>query len=83
MPTPKGKEVKITVYVNADHAHDLVTMHTVTGILLFINNTPVKWYSKRQSTVESSTFGAELVVLRIATDHFWIQVQAMYDRNSH
>ena len=68
MPTPKGKEVKITVYVDADHAHDLVTRRSVTGIILFINNTPVKWYSKRQNTVESSTYGAELVALRIATD---------------
>ena len=26
------------------------------------------WYSKRQNTVESSTFGAEFVALRIATE---------------
>ena len=68
MPTPKGKGVKITIYVDVDHAHDLVTRCSVTGILLFINNTSMKWYSKRQNTVESSTYGAELVALRIATD---------------
>ena len=68
MPTPKGKEVKITIYVDADYAQDLVSRRSVTGILLFINNTPVKWYSKRQSTVETSTYGAELVALRIATE---------------
>ena len=68
MPMPKGKEVKITTYVDADHAHDLITRRSVTGILLFINNTPVKWYSKRQNTVETSTYGAELVALRIATE---------------
>ena len=33
LPTPKGKEVKITIYVDADHAHDLVTQRSVTGIL--------------------------------------------------
>ena len=37
-------------------------------VLIFLNNTPVKWYSERQNTVESSTYGAELVVLRIATE---------------
>ena len=68
MPMPKGKKVQITTYVDADHAHDLVTRRSVTGILLFINNTPVKWYSKRQNTVETSTYGAELVALRIATE---------------
>ena len=33
-----------------------------------VNNTIVKTYSKRQSTVESSTYGSELVAARIATD---------------
>ena len=65
MPTPKGKTVQITTYVDADHAHDQVTRRSVTGILLFVNNTPTKWYSKRQNTVETSTYGAELVALRI------------------
>jgi hypothetical protein len=35
---------------------------------LFINNTPVRWHSKRQRTVETATYGAELVTARIATD---------------
>ena len=33
-----------------------------------INHTVVKTYSKRQTTVESSTYGSELVAARIATD---------------
>ena len=66
MPTPKGKKVQITTYVNADHAHDQVMRRSVMGVLLFVNNTPIKWYSKRQITVETSTYGAELVALRIA-----------------
>jgi hypothetical protein len=37
-------------------------------ILLFVNNTPVQWYLKRQKTVETSTYGAELMAARIATD---------------
>ena len=42
MPTSKGKTVHITTYVDADHAHDQVTRKSVMGILLFVNNTPVK-----------------------------------------
>jgi hypothetical protein len=68
MPTPYGRKVRIMVYVDADHAHDVVTHRSVTAILLFINNTPVRWYSKRQRTVETSMYGAELVAARIATD---------------
>ena len=67
-PKPKGPKVRITVYKDADHAHDLVTRRSVTGVLLFLNNTPVRWISKRQKTVETSTHGSELVAAKIATE---------------
>jgi hypothetical protein len=68
MPQHKGKEVHFMMYVDADHASDQETRRSVTGFILFINNTPVKWYSKRQNTIETSTYGAELVALRIAVE---------------
>ena len=68
MLEPKGKPVLITGYVDADHAHDLVTRRSVTGVLILLNSTPIKWYSKRQNTVETSTYGSELVAARIATE---------------
>ena len=58
----------MTVYVDADHAHDILTRRSVTGILLMINNTPVKWFSKRQKTVEISTYGLELVASKQAVE---------------
>ncbi len=68
MPEELGKAVKITCYVDADHAHDHLTHRSVTGIILFINNTPIRWISKCQKTVETSTYGSELVAARIAID---------------
>ena len=56
------------VYVDANHAHDYDTRRSVSGIVILLNNTPVKWYCKRQNTVETSTYGAELVPLRIASE---------------
>ena len=56
------------MYVDASHACDLVTHHSMTGILLCINKAPVKWYCKRQNTVESSTYGFELFAARIAVE---------------
>jgi hypothetical protein len=58
----------MTVYVDADHAHDLVTRRSITGILVMLNNAPVRWVSKRQKTVEISTYGSELVASRIAIE---------------
>ena len=68
IPHEKGPPVRITVFKDADHAHDIVTRRSVTGILLLINNTPVKWISKRQKTVETSTYGSELVAAKTAVE---------------
>ena len=40
LPKSKGPKVRMTVYVDADHAHDLVTSSSITDILLMLNNTP-------------------------------------------
>jgi hypothetical protein len=76
LPMSKGPKVRMTVYVDADHAHDLVTRRSITGILMMLNNTPVRWVSKRQKTVESSTYGSKLVVSRIATE-FSLEIRFM------
>ena len=68
MPTPRGRPCRLTCYVDADHAHDVVTRRSVTGILLLINNMPIKWISKRQKTVETSTYRSELVAARMAIE---------------
>jgi hypothetical protein len=39
---PKGPKVRMTVYVDDDHAHYLVTRRSITGILVMVNNTPVR-----------------------------------------
>jgi hypothetical protein len=57
LPPEKGKRVRMTVYVGADHAHALVIRRYITGILVMLNNTPIRWVSKRQKTVETSTYG--------------------------
>ena len=58
----------MTCYVDASHAGCRVTRRSHTGIFIFINRAPIVWFSKRQNTVESSTFGSEFVALRIAVD---------------
>jgi hypothetical protein len=68
MPEPKGNPVRITAYFDADHAGCLQTRRSTTGVLMFLNNTPILWYSKRQATVESATYGSEFVAGRIAVE---------------
>ena len=68
MPSPRCRPVSITAYVDADHAHDLVTRRSVTGIIIYLNNTPIRSICKRQTTVETSTYGAELVATKVAVE---------------
>ena len=68
MPAPRGKSIVMSCFVDADHAGCKLTRRSHTGVLLFINRSPVNWFSKRQTTVESSTFGSELVAMRVAVE---------------
>jgi hypothetical protein len=68
MPTPLGLPVEISCFVDANHAGNVVTRRSHTGLIIFVQNAPIIWYSKKQNTVESSTFGSELVALRVARD---------------
>lgn len=72
-PVPLGEEVDINVFVDADHAGNKITRRSHSGILIYCNMSPISWYSKRQNTVETSTFSSEIIALRIATE----QVEAL------
>ena len=67
-PEPRGMPVVMSVFSDADHAGNLMTRRSHTGILIFLNNAIVDWYSKGQATVESSTFGSETIALRTSVD---------------
>jgi hypothetical protein len=66
MPDPKGKIVSTHCFVDADHTCNRVTRRSQMEILLFVNSSWLVWYSKRQNTVETSTFGSEFVTVKIA-----------------
>ena len=68
MPTPWGRSVKIHCFVDSNHAGNVITRRSHTGILIFIQNAPILWYSKRQNTVETSTFGSEFVAMKTAKE---------------
>ena len=67
-PSSRGHAVQLNAFVDADHAGNRVTRRSHTGILIYLNCSPIIWYSKAQSTVEASTFGSEFVALRICVE---------------
>lgn len=68
MPSPRGAPVQVSLFCDAAHATCLVTRRSTTGIVIFVNGAPIVWYSKRQNTIETSTYGSEFVALKIAIE---------------
>jgi hypothetical protein len=68
MPRPRGRPVTTTEFVDASHAASKKTRKSHTGYLLFINRAPIFWYSKRQQTVETSSFSSEFIALKAGVE---------------
>jgi hypothetical protein len=67
-PYPLGNHVTLSHYVDANLMHDISTCRSVTGILHLVNKTPIEWYSKKQATVETATYGSEFVTAGICVE---------------
>ena len=64
MPTPRGLGFRIVAKVDADHAGDSITRRSRTGFIVYLNSAPVYWMSKKQLSVESSSFGSEFIAMK-------------------
>ena len=64
MPQPRGFGFVIRAKVDADHAADTVTRRSRTGFLVYLNSAPIYWMSKKQTSVESSSFGSEFIAMK-------------------
>jgi len=67
-PEPRGQAVELTAFVDNDHAGDTVTRQSRTGIFLFIQNAPIVWFSKKQTSIETSSFGSEFSTMKTAVE---------------
>ena len=65
-PPPLGKRVVHSTLEDANLYHDLATGRAVTGVLHFLNQTPIDWFTKKQETVETATYGSEFAAARRA-----------------
>ena len=70
IPPPLVGELAITVFVDFDHALDKVTRRSITGLIMLVGRTHMFYYSKRQGTVETSTYSVEFMEMRHAVEEF-------------
>ena len=59
----------MTVWVHSDHAGESLTRRSQTGYLIFLNGSPIYWFSKKIPSIETSTFGDEFCAMKQAIEY--------------
>jgi len=68
MPEALGLGVELTMFVDASHATNLVTRQPGTGVLIYVNKAPIIWFSKKQNSIETISFGSEFMALKTGVE---------------
>ena len=63
-PGPLGISFIIRAFIDSDHAGDMVTQRSRTGFIVFLNKVPIYWYSKKQGSDQTSSFGSEFIAIK-------------------
>jgi len=73
LPEARGLPVTTHCFCDSDWAGNLMNRRSHSGLILFVQGAPVVWISKKQSTVETSSYGAELCAGKLAVE----QIEAL------
>lgn len=65
---------KLESYSDSDFASDIDTRKSTSGTLILLNNSPIIWKSRKQSTVATSTTNAEFVAASVnCAEVIWVR----------
>ena len=63
-PYPRGNNFKLNLFVETSHADSQSNWRSQTVILIYVNRSPIIWFSKRQNTVEIARY--VLVTIKVS-----------------
>ena len=69
MPEPRGLGFIMHMKVDADHASDMMTRRSRMGFLVYLNCALIYWWSKKQNSMESSSFGSEFIAMKQCSEY--------------
>ena len=69
MPRPRGVGFLMRAFVDADYAGDVITRRSRTGFIVYLNMAPIYWLSRKQTSVETSSFGSEFSAMKQCTEY--------------
>ena len=55
---------EVVAYVDSDHEGDLLTRQSRIWCIVYLNNTPMYWIPKKQTSIETSSYGSEFTALK-------------------
>ena len=68
-PEPRGIVFTMIAFVDSDHAGDMITRRSLTGFLIFLNNAPIYWFSKKQGSCETSSFVSGFIAMKYCCEN--------------
>ena len=68
-PEPRGIAFTMRAFVDSYHSGKMITQRSRTGFLIFLNNAPIYWFSKKQGSCETSSFGSELISMKSCCEY--------------
>ena len=80
MPETLGKDVVMRCFVDVNHAWEKLTSRSCSGFIIFLQMPPIYYCSKRQNTVETSTFVSEFMSMKLAWEYIrglWYKIRMM------
>ena len=63
-PTPRYFGFIIRAFIDSDHACSKKTWRSRTGFIIFVNNAPFYWTSKKQGSIMTSFFGSKFIDMK-------------------
>ena len=64
VPEARGFGFTVRAFVDADHGGDSITRRSRAGFVVCLNSAPIHWMSKKQTSVETSSFGSEFIAMK-------------------
>ena len=56
-------------FLDTDHAGEKLTRRSCSVIIILLHMAPIYYCSKRQNTVETSTFGSDFMAMKLASKY--------------
>ena len=69
MPKSLVNGFTICCFVDSDHAGESLMLRFRSGFIVMLNNAPIYWHTKKQTMVETSTFGSEFMEMKQETEY--------------